>query len=81
MNISKNMNNMNKLINNMDVVYVISFMIILMCAYKVHINTTLPKYTKTVPFNLVFLLCIVVILHHNLIIGTMLSILYLTINQ
>ena len=73
--------NVIKMINNMDIVYICSFVIILVCAYKIHINKTLPRYTKTVPFNLVFLLAIVVILHHNLIIGTMLSILYLTINR
>ena len=78
MNLSQNMN---KMVNNMDVVYIFSYIIILVCAYKVHTNKTLPKYTKTVPFNLVFLTAIVVILHHNLIIGTMLGILYLTINR
>lgn len=73
--------NFPQMINNMDVVYIVSFVIILVCAYKIHINQTLPRYTKTVPFNIVLLLAIVVILHHNLIIGTMLSILYLTINR
>ena len=75
-----NIMNMSRMINNMDVVYIFSFIIILVSAYKVHNNKRLPQYTKTVPFNLVFLLSIVVILHHNLIIGTMLSILYLSIN-
>lgn len=73
--------NIPKLINNMDFVYIFSFIIILVSAYKVHVNKRLPKYTKTVPFNLVLLTCIVVILHQNLIVGTMLSILYLTLNQ
>ena len=73
--------NIPKLINNMDFVYIFSFIIILISAYKVHINKRLPTYTKTVPFNLVLLTCIVVIMHQNLIVGTMLSILYLTLNQ
>ena len=75
--------NIPKLINNMDFVYIFSFIIIiLVSAYKVHVNKRLPKYMlKSVPFGLVLLTCIVVILHQNLIVGTMLSVLYLTLNQ
>lgn len=73
--------NILKLMNNMDFVYIFSFIIILVSGYKVHVNKELPHYTKTLPFNLVFLVSIVIILHHNLIVGTMLSILYLILNQ
>ena len=65
---------------NRDVVYIISLILIIVNIVILN-KKQFPKYTGTSVFNLVFLLCSIIVLHKNIYIGFFVLLTYLNINR
>jgi len=65
---------------NKDLVYLISLILIIINTIIVN-KKSLPVYTKTILFRIVFLICFMIILKYNIFIGFFVGLSYLFINN